>query len=119
MGMGIVRAVAVCIALLLAACGEPVPKARLAYVGEWHAEKMQLVITQDGFVNYVRRSEHGKTTVNAPIQRFDGDHFVVGIGPFSTTFVVSKPPHLDGAAWKMTVDGVELVRRSGPSDFNA
>ena len=117
--MRIVRAAAVSLALLLAACGEPVPQARSAYVGEWRAEKMQLAITQDGFVNYVRLHEHGKTTINAPIQRFEGDNFVVGIGPFSTTFVVSKPPHLDGSAWKMTVDGVELVRHSGPSDFNA
>ena len=117
--MGIARAAAVVLAALLFGCGEPVPQARISYVGEWRADKMLLVITPDGFVRYARRREHGETTVNAPIQRFDGDNFVVGVGPFSTTFVVSRPPHLDGAAWKMTVDGVELVRHSGPSEFNA
>ena len=117
--MAIARAAAILLlAGLLAACGEPVPKARAAYVGEWRGEKMLLVITQDGFVRYARRREGGETTINAPIQRFDGDNFVVGVGPVSTTFVVSKPPHLDGAAWKMTVDGIELIRHSGPSEFN-
>jgi hypothetical protein len=32
------------------------------------------------------------------------------VGPFNTTFVVSKPPQLEGGKWTMTVDGVELTR---------
>lgn len=35
----------------------------------------------------------------APLKTFKGDDFVVAAGP-----------HRDGAAWKMTVDGVELTR---------
>ena len=101
-------------ALLLAACSaDPVPLERSAYVGEWHAPDMLLVIRPDGFVHYERRKGSSRTTVNAPLQRFEGDNFVVGFGPFSTTFVVSRPPHDDNGAWKMTVDGVSLVRRGG------
>ena len=114
---------ALALAALLAGCADPVPKERMAYLGEWRgekgADKMLLVIKEDGYVNYLRRRENASTTINAPIQRFDGDNFVVGFGPFSTTFVVSQAPHLDGAVWKMTVDGVELHRTGGAGGFNA
>jgi hypothetical protein len=64
---------------------------------------MRLVITPAGYCEYSRRREGGSSTeINAPIQRFEGDNIVVGIGLFTTTFVVSKPPHLDGGQWKMT-----------------
>ena len=106
------------LALLAAACSEPVPQARAAYVGTWRADNMLLDIRADGHIHYEKRGEHGKTTVDAPIQRFEGDNFVVGLGPFNTTFVVSKPPHVDDGKWKMTVDGVDLVRTSGPVDTN-
>ncbi len=114
---------ALALAALLAGCADPVPKERMSYVGEWRgekgAEKMLLVIKEDGYINYMRRSANATTTIDAPIQRFDGDNVVVGFGPFNTTFVVSKAPHLDGAVWKMTVDGVELHRSGGAGGFNA
>lgn len=47
---------------------------------------------------------------SAPVQKFQGDNFVGGVGLFKTTFAVSAPPRQGGAAWKMTVDGVELAR---------
>jgi hypothetical protein len=114
--MTFVRGLAVFLAFLLAACSQPVPPAKAAYVGEWRAEKVQLVIRADGYVQYERRSANGRTTINAPIQRFDGDNFVVGVGFVRTTFVVSRPPHREGTRWKMTVDGVELERISAPAD---
>jgi hypothetical protein len=111
------------LATLLAGCAEPVPQARIAYVGEWRGEKdgekILLEIKADGYISYMRRSANARTTINAPIKRFDGDNFVVGFGPFNTTFVVSKAPHLDGAVWKMTVDGVELRRGPGAGGINA
>ena len=107
-------------ALLLAGCGEPIPQARLAYAGDWRANQMRLVITPAGYCEYSRRRDDGNsTTINAPIQRFEGDNFVVGIGLFTTTFVVAKPPHLDGGQWKMTVDGVELTRISAADEVRA
>lgn len=72
---------------------------------------MALLITQDGSVAY-RRFEGGvKKSIDAPLKEFQGDNFVVGIGPTSTTFVVSVPPHADGDTWKMTIDGVELTKK--------
>jgi hypothetical protein len=110
------RLAALALLLLLAACAKPVPPAKAAYVGDWRGANMQIVITPDGFVQYERRSGSGHTSINAPIQRFDGDNFVVGVGFVKTTFVVSRPPHREGTAWKMTVDGVELERKSAPAD---
>lgn len=98
------------IALTLAGCSEPIPPEKLAYAGEWRGENVQLVITLEGAVQYERRSGASNVSVNAPIQRFEGDNFVVGVGPFNTTFVVSKPPHLVEGQYRMVVDGVELTR---------
>jgi hypothetical protein len=121
---GAVRALSlgmlVAAALLLAACGEPIPQARLAYAGDWRSKEMRLVITPGGYCEYSRRKEGGNSTeINAPIQRFEGDNFVVGIGLFTTTFMVSKPPHLEGGQWKMTVDGVELTRVTAADEVRA
>ena len=119
--MGLGRLALAALVALLVACGEPLPPAKASYVGQWYAEKekMRLEISANGHVDYERRHEHGKTSIKAPIQEFLGDDFTVGVGPFRTRFVVSKPPRLDGGVWKMTVDGVELVRRSGPGEYNA
>ncbi|MFC5526820.1 hypothetical protein ACFPPA_13845 [Rhodanobacter ginsengisoli] len=98
------------LAALLAGCGKPVPPGKAAYVGEWHSAAMAMLITQDGSVAY-RRVEGGVSkSISGPLQRFDGDDVVVGVGPIKTTFVVSLPPHRDRGVWKMTVDGVELTR---------
>ena len=100
------------LALLLQACGKPVPPATAEYVGEWQEKSMYLLITQEGSVRYKRVKDGVSTSIEAPLQGFDGDNFVVGIGPMSTTFTVSRPPYHDGRAWKMVVDGVELTRTS-------
>ena len=97
-------------AALLAGCAEPLPRDRLDYAGEWRGGPTWLLITPDGRCEYERRSGGKSVRIDAPIQRFEGDNFVVGLGPFGTTFVVSKRPKLDNGSWKMTVDGVELTR---------
>ena len=107
------RAAALAAALLLAACAQPVPGDKADYVGDWRGKDMRLVITQDGHVEYARKKALGETTVSAPLQGFDGDNFSAGVGFLRTTFVVTKPPYRDGAAWKMVVDGVELTRGAG------
>lgn len=95
---------------LLSACGKPVPPEKSAYVGQWQATAMEILVTQDGSVAY-RRLEGGvDKSIDGPLKEFEGDDFVVGVGPIATTFVVSAPPHQDGTDWKMTVDGVELTR---------
>ena len=102
--------------LLLAGCGQPVPAEKANYVGDWRSKEMHLVITRDGQVRYERRSGGSSTSINAPLQGFDGNNFTAGIGLLSTTFVVTKPPYRDGALWKMVVDGVEVVRAEGGGD---
>jgi hypothetical protein len=98
--------------IALAGCAKPLPPDKAAYVGEWQSSTMGLLITQDGRVAYKRLvGENGSKSVSGPIQSFDGDDFVVGIGPIRTNFVVSVPPHEDHGDWKMTVDGVELTRQ--------
>lgn len=99
------------LAVLLAACGKPVPADKSAYVGDWQSATMMLRISQEGRVAYRRVDGNTRTSVDAPLQGFQGDDFKAGLGPIATTFKVSAPPHQDGNAWKMTVDGVELTRQ--------
>jgi hypothetical protein len=97
--------------LLLSACGTPVPEDKIAYVGEWKAPQMYLLITKDGSVAYERLKGGATVSVNGPLQKFDGDNFIVGISFLATTFEVSRPPYEDSSShWTMVVDGVELTK---------
>ena len=96
--------------LALAACGQPVPDDKAAYVGEWRAPTMSLRLTKDGRITYKRIKGNSTTSIEGPLRRFEGDNFVVGIPFMSSTFEVSKPPYQEAGTWKMVVDGVELTR---------
>jgi hypothetical protein len=96
--------------LALAGCAQPVPPDKASYVGEWEHPTMYLLLTQDGSVVYKRVWGGSTTSIEGPLQGFEGDNFLVGVGPMKTTFVVTKPPHSDRGQWKMVVDGLELVR---------
>jgi hypothetical protein len=101
--------------LALLGCGKPVPPDKASYVGEWQHPTMYLLLTQDGSVRYKRIQGGATTSVDGPLKGFKGNNFEVGIGPMSTTFVVTKPPYDDEGKWKMVVDGVELTRTSSGS----
>jgi hypothetical protein len=104
-------------AVLLVACGPPLPQDKREYAGDWRGERMRLVITPEGRCEYERqKSGGGSSQISAPIQRFEGDNFVVGVGPFTTTFLVAKAPHIANGRWKMVVDGVELTRFGAPGE---
>jgi len=96
--------------LSLCSCGTPVPAEKSAYVGEWRSRTMYLLITRDGSVRYKRLQGGTTTSVQGPLKGFNGNNFEVGIGPLSTTFIVSKPPYEDGEKWKMVVDDLELTK---------
>ena len=99
--------------IALSGCAKPVPAAKIAYVGEWQRPEMYLLITQDGSVKYKRQQGGASTSVEGPLQEFSGNDFSVGIGPMSTRFKVTVPPHqVKDGSWKMTVDGLELTRTS-------
>jgi hypothetical protein len=95
---------------LMCGCGIQVPADRAEYVGEWQSREMYLLITQDGSVKYSRIKGGVTTSVSGPIRAFEGNNLVVGVPMITTTFVVSEPPHLSNNQWKMTVDGVTLVK---------
>ncbi len=93
-----------------------IPSDKQAYVGEWSGDNVQLVITPNGRVFWERRTASRSSKMeNIPIQRFIGDDFEVGLGPFTTRFVVQSPPKLAAGRWTMTVEGVQLTRTGTPS----
>lgn len=104
---------ALTLAATLTGCSKPLPADKAAYAGQWSGPAMEMLITQDGRVDYSRDngSGNGSTSIKAPIKEFVGNNMVAGVGPMSTTFVISAPPHQDGEEWKMTVDGVELTKK--------
>src|SRR5690606_15013376 len=95
-------------AIVLSACGQPLPADKLDYAGEWSAPEMKLLITRDGSVKYERLDGGATKSISGPLQGFEGANFSVGVGPMSTTFVVSATPHAEGGKVTMTVDGVQL-----------
>ena len=98
------------IACAILSCSKPIPAEKSSYIGEWQSAIMGILITQDDKVSY-KLIENGITkSVEGPIKAFDGDNFEVGIGPFTTIFVVTVPPHQQDNDWKMTVDGVDLTK---------
>ena len=101
---------ALAILLLAAACAKPLPPDKADYAGEWQSPAMYLLITKDGSVRYKRLKGGATVSVDAPIKEFQGNNFVAGVGPMTTTFIVNKPPYKDGDKWKMVVDDVELTR---------
>lgn len=108
--MKILKYVALASILLLTACSDPLPQDRLDYAGMWQSHEMALLILADGSVSYKRLKNGGTTSINGPLKEFDGDNFVVGIGPMATTFTVTEPPHQVDGQWQMVVDGVRLTK---------
>lgn len=100
------------LACLLVACGKPVPADKQAYIGSWESETTSLLIDASGRVVYKHQpSPSTSTSLDAPIKAYEGNDFIAGVGPLTTRFVVSVPPHQVDGSWKMTVDGQELTRR--------
>ncbi|WP_296249700.1 hypothetical protein [uncultured Stenotrophomonas sp.] len=98
--------------LVLAACGKPVPADKQAYVGTWESTTTSLLIDASGRVIYKHQpSPSVSKSLDAPIKAYEGNDFIAGVGPLTTRFVVSVPPHQVDGSWKMTVDGQELTRR--------
>jgi hypothetical protein len=94
----------------LAGCGKVLPSDKANYAGDWRSADMRLIITPGGRVDYTRRASGGSKSVQAPIQKFEGNDFVAGLGLLNTRFVVARPPTLINGVWTMTVDGVELIK---------
>ncbi len=103
--------VAVLLLVALEGCkSEPLPANKKNYAGKWENATVTLQISLAGDVSYKKEEGNRKTTINAPIQEFDKDNFVVGVWIFTTTFEVQKPPFKEGERWAMVVDGNKLYR---------
>ena len=96
--------------LWLCACGIDIPAEKQNYIGQWQGENMELWIGANGTIDYESWKGAVNTEIEAPIQRFDGNNFDVGVWFFSTTFTVQKPPYQENGVWKMMVEGQELTR---------
>jgi len=96
--------------LVLTGCSKPIPADKVSYIGQWESEHMYLLIDADGSINYERETLNGSSSINASIQEFVGDDFVVGFGFLNTTFEVDVPPYEYGGNWYLQVDGEELIR---------
>ena len=96
--------------IILSACSKPLPENKLNYEGEWQSKEMSLLIRRDGTVSYQRLKNGTTTSVQGPIKHFEGNNFVVGLGPITTTFEVNQIPKNRDGKWTMTVDGVQLKR---------
>jgi hypothetical protein len=86
--------------------GIEVPADKNAYVGAWTAPGYVLSIEPSGKVHYERHEGNAEVTLNAPIQKFVRDDFLVGALFWTTTFHVTAPPHQEDKVWRMTSDGV-------------
>jgi hypothetical protein len=105
------RMMAVMAAVLgLGGCSKPLPGDKANYAGDWRSAEMRLIITANGRVDYKRSASGGNRSIEAPIQKFEGNDFIAGLGILNTRFVVARPPTLINGVWTMTVDGVELSR---------
>lgn len=107
----IVRASLLSAALFVSACkGQPLPPDKADYAGRWRGGGIDLVIHAEGRVNYAKVEGKSTKTIEGPLQGWQGDDFVVGVMTVKTKFKVTEPPHEVDGVWKMTVDGVELIR---------
>jgi predicted amidohydrolase len=97
----------------LLACGLKgigIPEDKKDYVGTWRSEIIELRINENGRVEYKKSKNGMSSSVNGPIQKYDGNSFIVGALGINTTFIVSEAPKEVNGVWKMTVDGNELTK---------
>lgn len=92
--------------------GSGIPEDKKDYIGTWTNDKVSLTISESGRVDYKKQSSAAtSTSVNGPIQKFEGNNFIVGALGINTTFVVTSLPHQEAGVIKMTIDDEELVKQ--------
>jgi len=96
--------------LLLACEAKPLGPEKADYAGHWRGDGVDLVIEAEGRVKFERKHGAGVVKISGPIAVWVEDDFVVGVMVQKTRFDVTEPPHEVDGRWRMTVDGVALVR---------
>jgi len=87
---------------------------RRSFNGTWQGGGVTITIEPGGQVKYENTAGAVDKSIDAPIQDFRQDAFVVGFLWITTTFQVDEAPHEVDGVWRMTLDGVALERVSGP-----
>jgi hypothetical protein len=81
------------------------------FYGTWIGGDWTLIISPNGNVDWKQEGSGTSKSINAPITRFGQHEFEVGMLGITSTFHIDTPPHDDNGTWKMTLDGVDLVRQ--------
>jgi uncharacterized membrane protein YhaH (DUF805 family) len=83
---------------------------KFGFVGTWEGQKISLRV--DNFGNGDLSRFDGNSTVRAvgPLRILDGNRISIGFGLDPLVLNVTVPPHVEGGATRMTLDGIELVR---------
>ena len=79
-------------------------------VGTWEGPKISLRVDNSGNGDLFRLD--GNSTVRAfgPLRVLDGNRISIGLGLDPPVLRVTVPPHVEGAATRMTLDGIEMIR---------
>jgi hypothetical protein len=88
------------------------------YVGAWAGVGLEMEIDPEGMVDVVHNDNGSHSEFSAPAMSWDAGELKIGIGPIVRTYTVNEPPHLVDGEWRMVVNGIVLVRTSGPALHN-
>jgi hypothetical protein len=80
------------------------------WVGDWEGGGKTLKIDASGHVEYDEKSANSSENLNGALS-FDGGDMVIDVLVMKKRLHIDKAPHLDGATWKATLDGVEVERK--------
>jgi hypothetical protein len=80
------------------------------WVGTWTGGGKTLSIGPTGTCEYEEKSPGSSEKYNGSVS-FDGGEMVIDVLVMKKRMHIDKPPHLDGATWKATLDGVEVERK--------
>lgn len=78
--------------------------------GTWRGGGVSLEIDAGGGIRYTKQSGAGSKSLTAKITKIDGSSFEAGALGVTTTFKVDSWPKESGGQWRMSVDGVEVIR---------
>lgn len=100
------------IALLgLSGCVEntPLQQSQLKYAGYWHSEKTQMLITENGYLEYKTKKDSINYSLSAPIKTIENNRLESGVWFFTSEFSLKGPYSKDGMTI-LEVDGEVLYQ---------
>lgn len=80
------------------------------WIGRWEGGGKTFSIGPTGSIEYEEKTPNSSEKFNGSVS-FDGADMVIDVLVMKKRLHVDKSPHLDGATWKATLDGVEVERK--------